>query len=47
MTTTDDVFDLHDGEISLREAVWYAGEGERVTFDIEKGPKGPYAVNIN
>jgi CspA family cold shock protein len=21
-------------------------EGERVTFDVEKGPKGPKAVNV-
>ena len=27
-----DVFDLYDGKISLREAVWYAAAGERVTF---------------
>ena len=33
VTTTDDVFDLYDGEISLREAVWHAGAGDQVTFD--------------
>ncbi|OHB76957.1 MAG: hypothetical protein A2W31_10775, partial [Planctomycetes bacterium RBG_16_64_10] len=32
VTTAADVFDLYDGDVALREAVWYAAVGERVTF---------------
>ena len=36
VTTTSDVFDFYDSQISLREAIWYASTGSRgtkVTFD--------------
>ncbi|MBN2477479.1 MAG: hypothetical protein JXB62_22930, partial [Pirellulales bacterium] len=37
VTTLDDVFDLYDGELSLREAVWYPEAPARVTFDAALG----------
>ena len=33
VTTTSDTFDLYDGLISIRDAVFYATAGDRVTFD--------------
>ena len=33
VTTTDDVYDVFDGKISLREALVYAHPGDTITFD--------------
>ncbi len=40
-----DVF-VHHTAIS-GEGFKTLGEGDRVTFEVEQGPKGPAAVNVN
>lgn len=40
-----DVF-VHHSAIS-GEGFKTLGEGDRVTFEVEQGPKGPAAVNVN
>jgi CspA family cold shock protein len=41
----DDVF-LHHSQIKEKGSDKDLHEDESVTFDIEKGPKGPMAINV-
>lgn len=40
-----DVF-VHSTSIHANDSARYLTEGEKVQFDVEKGPRGPQASNV-